>query len=240
MRNDIRIFMAGLVAPLFGALPCRAQEKSPDATPRFYVGVHHLYNTGYQVFYPDTPGSAGVHPWQLTAGGNVSTRLAIQIGFSYQNESKYRDPLYTGTRLNGDYIEGFQTSKRWTYCVPVLVRYAVVRYPKPRLQVDVLLGLTLLGTESSYEVEDRVNGQVVRQYSYGGKATQGYYTAGVGFRYPFGRHFEGVLDWTYNRNFRSTSEGVNFNTTGNRYGFTRAINLGVRYRFNVRKKPAAS
>lgn len=193
------------------------------------------------MFYPHTSGSAGVHPWQLTVGGNVSTRWAIQVGFSYQNEYEYRAPLYTGTRLNGDYIDGFKTSKRWTYCVPVLARYAVVRYPKPRLQIDALLGLTLLGAESIYEVEDRVNGQVVRQYSYGGgKATQGYYTAGVGFRYPFGRHFEGVFDWTYNRNFRSAPEGVNFNTTGNPYGLTRAINLGLRYRFNVRKKPVAS
>ena len=158
MKNDIRLFVAGLVAPVFGALQCQAQEKTVDAAPRFYVGVHQLYRTGYQVFYPNTPGSAGVHPWQLTAGGNVSTRLAIQVGFSYQNEYEYRAPLYTGTRLNGDYIEGFQTSKSWTYCVPVLARYAVVRYPKPRLQIDALLGLTLLGAESTYEVEDHVNG----------------------------------------------------------------------------------
>ena len=223
-----------------GGAALSGARKSLEAAPHFFVGVHHLYQVSYQVFYPDTPGSAGVHPWQLTVGGNFSTRLAVQAGFSYQWEHAYRDPLYTGTMLNGDYVDGFKTSTRRTYCVPVLARYAVVRYPKPRLQVDALLGLTLLGTKSNYEVEDRVNGQVVRQYSYGGEATHGYYTAGVGLRYPFGRRFEGVLDWTYSRNFRPASVGVNFNTTGNRYGITRAISLGVRYRFNVSKKPAAS
>jgi hypothetical protein len=240
MRNNLRVFVTGLWWPLLAALPGQAQEKSPEAAPHFYVGVHQLYQVSYQVFYPDTPGRAGVHPWQLTVGGNVSTRLAVQAGVSYQREHTPRAPLYTGTRLNGDYVDGFQTSTQRTYCVPVLARYAVVRHPKPRLQVDALLGLTLFGTKANYEIEDRVNRQVVRQYSYGGEATHGYYTAGVGLRYPFGRHFEGVLDWTYSRNFRAAPVDVNFNTTGNRFGLTRAISLGLRYRFNLHKKPAAS
>jgi hypothetical protein len=240
MSNDLRVFVAGLWWPLLGALPCQAQAESPAATPRFYVGVHLLYRVGYQVFYPDTPGSASVQPWQLTVGGNATPRLALQAGISYTRELDHFDPSYTGTMLNGDYVDGAYDSKRWTYCVPVLARYAVVRFPRPRLQVDALAGLTLLGTESRVQSEDRVNGQVVRQNSYEGKATNGYYAFGVGVRCPVGRHVEGVVDWTVNRNFRPASEGVNFNTTGNRYGFTRAISLGLRYRFNFPKKPSAS
>ena len=81
---------------------------------------------------------------------------------------------------------------------------------------------------------------MVRQGSYEAHATNGYYTVGVGVRVPLGRHVEGVLDGTYNRNLHTASEAVNFNTTGNRYGLTRALSIGLRYRFNVRKKPSAS
>ena len=88
--------------------------------------------------------------------------------------------------------------------------------------------------------EDRVNGQVVRQRRDEARATNGYYTMGAAVQVPLGRHLEGVLDWTYNRNLRAAPEEVNFNTTGNRYGLTRAIGIGLRYRFNVRKKPATS
>jgi hypothetical protein len=239
MRTQVGLFIAALFSSLWGPSPSQAQERGPTSPPRFYVGVHLLYRVSYQVFYPDTPGSAGPHPWQLTVGGNVTPRLALQAGLSYTREHQHMDPSYTGTMLNGDYVDGSFDSKRWTYCVPVLARYAVVRFPKPRLQVDGLLGWTLLGTQSREQGEQRVNGQVVHQSTYLGQATNGYYTFGMGVRCPFGRHVEGVVDWTYNRNVRPSSEAVNFNTTGNQHGFTRALTLGLRYRFNGRKKPSA-
>ena len=236
MQNDLRVFLAGILLASIGTHTCNAQKNGPVSSPRYYVGVHQLYRIGYQVFYSNTPGAVSVHPWQITLGLNASPRLALQLGVSYTTERNQMDPAYTGTMLNGDYVDGATDSRQWTYCVPVLARYAMLRYPKPRFQVDGILGLTLLGTSYTESAEDRVNGRVVRSYYDEGKATQLYATVGLGLRCPFGRHFEGVFDWTYNRNFQSASEYVNFNTTGNRYGFTRAISLGLRYRFDVKKK----
>lgn len=242
MRHAARLFgfVAGLLGPLFAALSCHGQATAPVVAPRFYVGVQLLYRVSYQVFYPDTPGSAGPHPWQLTVGGNVTPRLALQVGVSYTREHDHQDPAYSGTMLNGDYVDGSFDSKRWTYCVPVLARYALVRFPKPRLQVDGLVGLTVLGTESHEQAEQRVNGHVVQHRNVLEQATNGYYSVGMGVRCPVGRHVEAVVDCTYNRNFHSASEAINFNTTGNQHGFTRALSVGLRYRFNVRKQPAAS
>ncbi|MFD2721788.1 hypothetical protein ACFST9_23935 [Hymenobacter monticola] len=72
------------------------------------------------------------------------------------------------------------------------------------------------------------------------KATHLYATGGIGLRYPFGRNFEGVFDWTYSKNFRPASEYVHLAVTGNKLGLTRALSLGLRYRFAVGKKKAAS
>ncbi len=120
--------------------------------------------------------------------------------------------------------------------MPLLARYAMVRFPSPRLQVDAILGLSLVGTRDEFSVENRVNGQVVASYSEQNKATHLYATGGLGLRYPFGRRFEGVFDWTYSKNFRYAPDYVHLAVTGNQWGITRALALGLRYRFAVKKK----
>ena len=206
----------------------------------FFVGAHS-FNGTYEVFFPNTANASGTESsWQVTVGRNLSSRIALQLGATYARKSFVDDPSYIRTTLSGQYEDGAYHSKRWTYCLPLLARYAVVRFPKPRLQVDAILGLSLVGTLDKFSVENRVNGQVVASYSEVNKAAHLYATGGVGLRYPFGRHFEGVFDWTYSKNFRSAPDYVHLAVTGNKLGLTKALSLGLRYRFAVQKKTAAT
>jgi len=223
-------------APVYSqAQPQNASQAVP-ALP-FFVGLHTL-RSGYEVFFPATVGEAGVDKWQLTAGFNPSVRLAVQAGICWEQKSTNQDPVYQGTSLSGQYLDGSRYNERRTYSVPVLVRYAVVRSPRPRLQMDAVLGLTLLGSKYRLAEVRRIDHQVVSSFEDYGQATQLYATAGIGLRYSFGQHFEGVLDWTYSKNFRSAPDYVHLNVTGNKYGLTRAVSLGLRYRFAIKKKAA--
>ncbi|MFC7671429.1 hypothetical protein ACFQT0_31485 [Hymenobacter humi] len=126
-----------------------------------------------------------------------------------------------------------------TYCVPVLARYAALGFAHSRGHLDAVLGATLVGAKVHFDEQDRVNGQAVRQISRRYQATNGFLTAGIGARYALGRHLESVVDWTYNRNVRFASSMTNRYTTGNRYGLTPAVSVGLRYRFTGHPKPAA-
>lgn len=225
------------------AMPVHAQMvKPPDEPERpFFVGIHFLQSS-YEVFFPSSPEGnlTGVTPWQLSAGGNLSPRLALQLGYSYRHEEDHLDPSYTGTTLSGQFISGSSSDERWTHCVPLLARYTALGFPNHRLQADLLLGLTLLHTREFSAVESRVDYQVVSKRSDQYKATQGYISGGFGLHYSFSYHFEGILDCTYSHNFHPASEDVHLNVTGNRFGLTRALSLGLRYRFAVKKKAAAA
>ena len=224
----------------FSALAQFQPAKDPASIGlRYWVGVDAL-RSHYEVFFPLTPNDTGTGAWQVSMGVNITPRLATQAGISYTHDENIQDPEYSGTTLSGQYTDGSRINKRWTYCLPILARYAVVRYPHPRLQVDAILGLTLLGTRYLLAGENRVDGQVVSSFFEEGKATHLYATGGVGLRYPFGRHFEGVFDWTYSKNFRSAPDYVHLAVTGNKLGLTKALSLGLRYRFAVQKKTAAT
>lgn len=85
---------------------------------------------------------------------------------------------------------------------------------------------------------DFVDGQLVRETNLQDRATQFYVTAGLGLRYPFGRHFEGVLDYSYSRNLKSVAGGLHQQVSGNSLGLTRTFGLGLRYGFDVKRKTA--
>lgn len=222
---------------LHAAAHGHAQAVSPPVELPFFVGAH-AFNGTYAVFFPRTANRSGTgSAWQLTAGVNLSPRLALQVGGTYSRDVHDENPSYIGTTPTGVPTRGTYRSERWTYCMPVLGRYAVVRSPQPRLQVDALLGASLVGTRVVFGGDNQVNGQVVSTFYEENKATHVYATGGLGLRYPFGRRFEGVFDWTYSRNLRRTSPGVQQAVTGNPWGLTRALSLGLRYRFAVKKKP---
>lgn len=224
---------------LHAAAHGHAQAVAPAVEFPFFVGAH-AFNGTYAVFFPRTANRSGTgSAWQLTAGVNLSPRLALQVGGTYSREV-FNDAPSVGTTPTGVPTRGTYYSNRWTYCVPVLGRYAVVRFPQPRLQVDALLGASLVGTRVVFGGENFLNGQLVSAFYEENKATHVYATGGLGLRYPFGRRFEGVFDWTYSRNLRRTSPGVQQAVTGNPWGLTRALGLGLRYRFAVKSKVTAA
>lgn len=220
----------------FQAVQLQAQVVVKPPVPfTLFVGAQ-AFQSHYAVFFPVSPNNTGVGMWQLVVGGNLSRRLAIQGGYTYVHDLHIDNPSYTGTNTLGQQVSGSSYNERRTSCVPFLVRYSALRFPSPRLQVDLIAGATLLQTEYILEMEDRVNNQVVESIYDQDKVRQLYATLGLGLRYPFGRHVEGVFDWTYSRNFRTNPSSVNLSVTGNGFGLTRALSLGLRYRFNVGKK----
>jgi hypothetical protein len=232
----------GILAGVCLSAIAGAQTVMPPSDQRhpFYVGVH-AYLSEYEVYFHPSSNenaTAGIGPWQLVAGGNIGPRLALQMGYSYRHEVDHLDPSYTGTTLAGQYVSGSSANDSWTHCLPLLARYAAVRSPGHRWQVDVLAGLTGVQTRQLAAAENRVDNQVVSRFSTDVRAVQLYASAGVGVRCSFGQHMEGVLDWTYSRNFRPAPEYAHVQATGNKYGLTRALSLGLRYRFAVRKKAA--
>lgn len=222
------------------AVQVHAQAAMPNTEFPVFVGVH-AFNGAYEVFFPRTPNLSGTGlSWQLTAGVNLSPRFALQLGGTYSRTKFDDDPSYIGTTTTGQSTQGSYHSKRWTHCVPLLARYAVVRSPRPRLQVEALFGASVVATRDVFWGDNRINGQVVSEFYEENKATHVYATGGLGFRYPFGRRFEGVFDWTYSRNLRAVPEAVHQGVTGNKWGLTRALSLGLRYRFAVKKKAVAA
>lgn len=214
-------------------------EKPSVSNPRFFVGLH-VFRGNYAVFFPSGPNGGGADSWQLTTGVTVAPRLTLQAGYVYGHTADDRDPVYTGTSLTGDFVSGSSANERWTHCVSSLARYEALRFFKPRLRVDALVGLTFLQTRDIAAGEERVNYQVVNSYYSKQEASDLYATAGVGVRCPFGRHLEGIFDWTYSRNFHAAPEYVHQSVARNKYGLTRALSLGLRYRFNLKKLATAA
>jgi hypothetical protein len=239
MTPFVRVILAG---SLLGGAPCPARAQAPASTPaplpRYYVGVQGLALNRYQVFYPEaSPASAG--PWQLVLGGQLAPRWALQVGFSYhvrRDRSDRSDP-----ELNGDVVDRRVGIREPVYCLPVLARYAAVGFARSRGQLEAVAGATLVGAAIRFDEQYRVNGQLVRQSSYGSRSTNGYVTAGAGVRYAVGPRWEGVFDWTYscNVNFLASSAETNRRVANNRFGLTPAVGVGVRYRFHGRSQPAA-
>jgi len=214
-------------------------EKPSVLNPRFFVGLH-VFRGNYAVFFPSGPNGGGADSWQLTTGLTVAPRLALQVGYVYGHTTDNSDPTYTGTSLSGDFVSGSSANERWTHCVSSLARYEALRFFKPRLRVDALVGLTFLQTRDIAAGEERVNYQVVNSYYSKQEASDLYATVGVGVRCPFSQHLEGIFDWTYSRNFHSAPEYIHQSVARNKYGLTRALSLGLRYRFDLKKTASAA
>jgi hypothetical protein len=218
-------------------IPINQHEISP-----FFIGSSG-YQSNYEVFFSPNPidnSTASTGPWQLNVGVALSFRLECQIGYSYRHEHEFMDPFYSGTNSSGQTVSGASINDFWTHCIPVLARYTVLHCSKNRFRIDGLLGFTILNAREFSAVENRVNSLVISSLATDYQATQLYASFGFGGRYSFGQHFEGILDWTYSRNFRQASPDVHFQATGNEYGLTRALSLGFRYRFAMKKKAVAT
>ncbi|MCI1187015.1 outer membrane beta-barrel protein [Hymenobacter sp. DH14] len=234
------IFAILIAVFLHSPKDCRAQEVSMQQFKlTYYVGIEAL-RANYEVFYPSTPALTNSGSWQLCAGVRIRSRLSIQAGYANIMHSSREDPAYEGTTLSGSYITGKRGSDTRTLTIPLIIRYSLIRRAHPRLQIDAIAGGTLVADNYSLFYLDYVDGVLVRDYHESAHITQVCATAGLGARYPFGRHLEGVLDWTYSRNLKAVPEPIHQQVTGNRFGLTRALSLGLRYRFAVKKKEAVA
>ncbi|WP_345126781.1 outer membrane beta-barrel protein [Hymenobacter antarcticus] len=234
MKHAFLFLVMAIGAPLL-QFPCQAQEAKAALQNRYYVGLQTFMGS-YEMFYRTTPRLLGIKPWQVVAGAHLTRRWAVQVGYTTSNRSSIEDPSYTGTTLSGQYVSGRRGSDSREQAAVLLMRYSLIRRPHPRLQVDVLAGLTLVSSRFSVYGADFVDGQTVREYYSGDHATQFYATAGLGARYPFGKHFEGVFDYTLSRNLKSVPAGLHQQVSGSSLGLTRAFGLGLRYRFALHKK----
>ena len=166
----------------------------------------------------------------------MSSKVVVQVGYTYTHDLDDVNPSYTGTNLLGQYEDGSAYNERWTHCLPVLARYSLLNNSTSHLKVDAILGLSLIRTSGVSSGEDRINYKVVSEYYEVFKAnSQIYITGGLGFRYAFNSRFEGIFDWAYSYNFHGANEYVHLSTVGNKWGLTSAHTLGLRYCFNLKK-----
>jgi hypothetical protein len=107
---------------------------------------------------------------------------------------------------------------------------------RSRLQLDLIGGGTWVNSRFRVAAEDFINGQSLGLVSQEDHTRQWYLTAGLGARYSFSQHVEGVLEYTLIRNTQRIPAYVHLATLGNRWGLTRSISLGLRYRFNGKKQ----
>lgn len=217
---------------------CHAQTpKNNTYSPRYYVDVN-LNTTYYELFFPGIPiipNMASTHPWKVVVGRQLNPRWAVQLGYAYTHEGDYDNPAYTGTTLSGQQLAGWRSSDTWVHAVPLSVRYNLFRLNDLPLQVDILGGSTWVSGHKADSNEDFIDGQSQGLHSRDFRTQQFYVTLGLAARYVFSRRFEGVFEYGRARNLKTASEGVHLETTGNKWGLTRSMSLGVRYRFNMHK-----
>ena len=231
-----------LCLEVFGWNIAKAQIGASAQKPLPYFVGFHYQESRYEVYFPfpTIPTDATPGLWEITAGGSISPRITVQMGFSYVHDVFVLDPSYTGMTLSGSYLSGKDRDEIRVYCIPAMARYLFFSSIHARLQMDVIMGFSFLKYDAYSDREGRTNNVVTfsSQEEYH-PDLQSYFTAGLGLRYRLGRHFEMVLDWTYNRNFHDSDEYTHLNTIGNKWGLGNARSLGLRYRFNLKKPTAA-
>jgi len=204
-----------LAPPLLGF--SQTPDAAPAATSRFYVGLA-AYHSNFQNLGSWQRGDTGFRvPVQLTAGYQLRPRLALELGVAYSG----RTTAYTGT-ISAQY-SSISTTR--TASGSALARYALIRQPAHRLQIEALGGFTLVHTNFSLQnfiVDYASPSQPAVRYTVRSSSSDLLLTAGLGLRYRLSFHFALNFDITTNRN-------LNHPETYN--GYTGSAALGLRYRF---------
>ncbi|MDB5267999.1 MAG: hypothetical protein JWP58_1039 [Hymenobacter sp.] len=236
------ITLGGLL--LAATLPARAQTTAETpplpgrAASRFYAGLG-AYSSYYQRLGSQTLGYGGSFrlPVQLTAGYQLSPRLAVQVGVAYSGATAHyaENTLYqnatTGPNPNYYTLDGTYTLRHTS--VSALARYTLTANPAHRLQFDALGGFTL-------ERRSSTSRGIQTNYTPGAAATTANYdfgytrntlllTGGVGARYRLSRRFELTYDFTVSQalNDKTNAYGTSINYTN---ALTASHALGLRYR----------
>lgn len=233
--------LALLLALALKPVTSQAQNKQPDANRSpYFVGLQTA-NNRYEVLYRrSSPGEARITTPLITVGFYFLPRLAVQLGYGYLHEAS-EDPGASGVTLSGQSITlNRHGQENWQQAFPLLARYSLSNRSRSRLRADALAGLTMVTSRFNFHNEHLLDGQVTFQENISDHATQFYVTIGAGLRFVINRHFEAVGDLAWSRNLDTAPEYIHQEVTGNKWGITRAVNLGLRYRFAVREKTPAA
>ncbi|GAA4053694.1 hypothetical protein GCM10022409_45840 [Hymenobacter glaciei] len=231
--RTLSLALGGLL--LTAALPALAQTTPAETTttPRYYVGLG-AYSSYYQRLGGTSLGydNSFRMPVQLTAGYQLSPRLAVQVGVAYSgNTSHYGESIVYSTPTPNTPSPYYNTEGVFTQrlaSISTLARYTLTANPARRLQFDALGGFTFEHANSANKGS--------RTDSFQGTTTTSTYnnhysrnalllTGGVGARYRMSRRFELTYDFTVNKNLTEGSGPYSDNV------LTTSQALGLRYRF---------
>ncbi len=164
----------------------------------------------------------------------------MQLNYAYTHDGLREDPAYTGTTLTGQMLYGWRSFDVWAHTLSSFVRYRLYQPPASRLRIEAFGGGAWISHRFDNAGEGFVDGQSKGVERNAGATMQGYVTAGLGGCFFLNRHLEGVFDYGYIRNLREAPAHVHLNVVGNKWGLTRTVSLGLRYRFNLPRRATAA
>ena len=228
--------VAGVGLWLLGST-CWAQRPARQLPfGRYYVEVH-LNRADYELLGFKDLGVGGTSPWMVAVGRQLSPRWAAQLNYAYAHDGFYQNPSYTGTTTTGQIRYGWRSSDVWAHTATALVRYRLYQSASSRLRLEAFGGGAGLSSRFEIAGEGFVAGVSTGVERREGATRQVYLTAGLGACFSVTKHLEGVVDYGYIRNLKEAPDYVHLNTVGNKWGLTRTMSLGLRYRFNLPRRP---
>ncbi|TVT40615.1 PorT family protein [Hymenobacter setariae] len=164
-----------LIALAVGSAPLASVAQTPTASTRYYVGL------GGSLLSDFRSGSSRFPALSLTAGRQLKPRVALQTGVTVG----WRSYSYGYSYVNsGQTIPTFyESGTRTTFItVPVLLRYTLSQSVN-RLQVDALVGLSLIASINRGTSTVTYNNQTQYSDSYRNSGFRGTLVAGPALRY---------------------------------------------------------
>ncbi|RZJ95337.1 MAG: porin family protein [Hymenobacter sp.] len=195
---------------LSGLLPLTSQAQTVPVSSRFYVGVGA--NMLSNVPFKDQGAVPRIIGPSLTAGMQLTPRLAVQAGLSYHQKNETYEYLFAGPGIAS-------TIKAKYFLVPVLARYTVTE-PTARFHFDVLGGATLIHATSHISYTSSA-------YESDNADTRFNLSVGPAVRAALSSHFEltasGLVSATVGDSYYEFSDRLFLNTS-----------IGVNYTFGSR------
>lgn len=234
MVKGLRLSSAGFLV-CAGALTCPAQGQRADRTAelpyRLYVGVHaaaqlfHVTSATYPVV------EVVIRPVYGYVGYHFTPRLALQVGFlQHRPASSVVDQV--GFNPGGQVVISHSSYSRYSAAVPVLLRYRLSRRVT-RLQADALLGLTAVFHQYRGQYVQSVDGQTTQNVYEYANARNANLTGGFSLRLRVTPRVDLAVEGTAHRNLTAVPSAYAKQLL---FG----VGAGLRYRFDFKKKPAAS
>ncbi|RIY14121.1 hypothetical protein D0T11_00070 [Hymenobacter rubripertinctus] len=215
-------------------MQARAQTLLEPAPLSWYATAQLADHDFEIVVVGSAPGLTGVGPYQFKLGRWLTPRWAVEMGYSAYHFLDERTAY--GTTIAGEPTSRYSYAEAWVKALPVLLRRRLTRQVEHRIQFDGLAGLTVVHYRDKLKAVSEVNQQVVLNNSWGDRVTNSYLTFGPAVSYRFGRHFEAALDVSLTKNLRAIDRTFSTQQLNSTFGFQRGWNLGLRYRFDVKKK----